>query len=88
MSGGGSEATPARVALATYSSRHEAELVRGWLEAEGIETVLHADDCGSMQPMLQFTLGVRLLVDPADLERAREALEALGAAAPEDDDDG
>lgn len=88
MPGRSPEATPERVVLATYPSRHEAELVRGLLASEGVETALLADDCGTMSPMLQFTLGVRLLVDPADLERARLLLEDFEAPVPEELEDG
>ncbi len=60
--------------LTVYNSETEAEIVRGRLESEGIEARISADDCGGMLPQYQYIRGVRLLVAPEDIERAREIL--------------
>ncbi len=65
------------VILETFSSRMEAEMAAGLLEAEGIDTLIMADDAGGAYPMLQFVRGVRLLVFKEDEARAREILEAV-----------
>jgi predicted Fe-Mo cluster-binding NifX family protein len=70
------------VVLETFSSRMEAEMAAGLLEAEGIDTLIMADDAGGAYPMLQFVRGVRLLVFKEDEARAREIL----AAVPEEYD--
>jgi hypothetical protein len=58
----------------------EAEMAAGLLEAEGIDTLIMADDAGGAYPMLQFVRGVRLLVFKEDEARARE----IFAAVPEE----
>ncbi len=65
------------VILDTFSSRMEAEMAAGLLEAEGIDTLIMADDAGGAYPMLQFVRGVQLLVFKEDEARAREILEAV-----------
>ena len=55
----------------------EAEMAAGLLEAEGIDTLIMADDAGGAYPMLQFVRGVRLLVFREDEARAREILAAV-----------
>jgi hypothetical protein len=65
------------VVLETFSSRMEAEMAAGLLEAEGIDTLIMADDAGGAYPMLQFVRGVRLLVFKEDEARAREILAAV-----------
>ncbi|MBM4275499.1 MAG: DUF2007 domain-containing protein [Deltaproteobacteria bacterium] len=62
------------IVIETFSSRAVAELAAGLLEAEGIETLVLADDAGGAYPMLQFVRGVRVLVAVADEARAREIL--------------
>jgi hypothetical protein len=65
------------VVLQTFYNRIEAEMAQGILEAEGIETVIMADDAGGTYPMLQFLRGVKLMVAPEDKLRAQEILEAM-----------
>ena len=69
------------VVVATFPNRTLAALAASFLEAEGIETFILADDAGGAYPMLQFLRGVKLLVAPEDEARAREV---LAAAAKED----
>ncbi|HXT87146.1 MAG TPA: DUF2007 domain-containing protein [Verrucomicrobiae bacterium] len=58
-----------------YSYRAEAELARSALEANGIEAMIEADDCGGQRPLLGANLGVRLLVRRADERKAKSFLE-------------
>jgi len=70
----------------TFSDRGEAEIARSLLEAEGIPASVVADDMGGNTPPLDFSSGLQLVVDAADIDRARELLdeviseEALDAA--------
>ncbi len=61
------------VVVEKFSSRMEAQMAAGLLEAEGIYTFISADDAGGAYPPLQY-LGVRLFVLPEDERRAREIL--------------
>ena len=62
------------IVLKTYSSRPEAELARSRLSAEGIASVIQADDAGGMQPALLMLGGVKLLVTTTDRYRAEQIL--------------
>jgi len=67
----------------TYFSRHEAELARSVLEANGIEATIASDDAGGLQPGLSFTRGVQVLVNGDDILEAEEVLKDLeNAPAP------
>ena len=67
------------VVLREFSYRAEAEIVREFLEANGIEAFVTSDDCGSVDPALQFARGVQLMVAEEDREPAERAI-AEGAA--------
>lgn len=59
-----------------YTFRHEAEIARGMLEADGIEAVIAADDCGGLRPLMGAASGgAKLLVRRSDVEKARKLLE-------------
>lgn len=60
--------------LGSYRSETEAIIRKGTLETEGIPAIVMSDDAGGMNPQLQFTQGVRLMVRQEDLERARVLL--------------
>jgi hypothetical protein len=62
------------VVVETFSTRMEAEMAAGLLEAEGIYALVSADDAGGAYPQLQYLRGVRLIVFPEDEARAREIL--------------
>ena len=62
------------VVVEKFSTRFEAEMAAGLLEAEGIQTFISADDAGGAYPPLQYVRGVRLIVFPEDETRAREIL--------------
>ena len=66
------------ICIKRFSSRLEAEIARGALEAHGIKAAVSADDGGGIRPELAFVLGVRLLIKKENEERALEILEAAG----------
>ena len=61
------------VLLKIFPTRHEAEFAASRLDSEGIKSVIMADDYGGALSV-QLSGGVRILVDPADLEMAQEIL--------------
>ncbi|MEQ9103441.1 MAG: hypothetical protein RIE53_01950 [Rhodothermales bacterium] len=61
--------------IATFSSRHDAEIAREYLLDEGIASFFSADDAGGMHPMMQRSQGVDLLALDDVVERARELLD-------------
>jgi hypothetical protein len=63
------------IIVKAFTDRNEAELARGYLEAEGIPAAIAADDLGSEGPGLTFGKPVDLVVEATDAERARELLE-------------
>lgn len=64
--------------LARYNSISEAGICKTALEAEGIAAMILRDDAGGMDPQLQLTQGVRLMVRRDDLGQARELLDIAG----------
>jgi hypothetical protein len=66
--------------LSTYSTEFEAELVRTKLEREGIEAMIEAQDRSNVLPMIDFSNGFHLYVEPGDLVRARSIIEDTGDA--------
>ena len=63
------------VEVAGFFYRHEAELARSVLSANGIESFVVSDDTGGQGPGLQFVLGAHLLVPAGDAALARRILE-------------
>jgi len=64
------------VTVTSFSDVAEAELARERLELEGIRAfVIDAQMAGVMPYIANSTGGVRVQVDPRDLERAREILQ-------------
>ena len=61
--------------VGTYGSTTEAELVRARLEANGIRSMVQADDASGAVPSLGGIEGVRVLVRSDDLAIAYEVLE-------------
>jgi Putative prokaryotic signal transducing protein len=57
--------------------RHEAELARSALEAEGIISTITCDDAGGFSVGIQFTNGAHLWVAEEDLPRAKEILDGI-----------
>jgi len=79
------------VVAATYNTTMEAEMARERLESAGITAVIHSDDAGGMYPQLDLVEGVAVLVDPVDLEAAKDILsppaDASLAESDEDEED-
>ena len=67
------------VVVTTCSNKLEAELTKATLEAAGIACYLKVDDVAMMFPNMDFTSGIKLLVDEESLEEARMVLSS-GAA--------
>lgn len=73
------------VLLRSFLSAHEAEFAAAKLEADGIVSRVDGGATAGVHPWLASAMGgVRLVVDAADEDRAREVLDAL---APQDDDE-
>jgi hypothetical protein len=62
------------VVVATYRYRHEAEIGKSMLEANGVDAIINADDLGSVHPVLGAVSGIRLLVRGRDAHAARALL--------------
>ena len=62
------------VLIKTFSNEAEADMAQQMLQNAGVPAFVLKDDAGGMEPQLQLTGGVRLLVGNADAERAREIL--------------
>jgi hypothetical protein len=61
--------------VATFLTRVDADLAKSALEAAGIEAMVSADDAAGLRPHLWMG-GVRLVVNTADLDRARAVLDS------------
>jgi len=61
------------VVVRDFLNRAEAEIAQGALEAEGVRSIVQADDAGGEEPGLWMG-GVKLLVRPEDLRAANEIL--------------
>lgn len=74
-----------RVVFRSFSYRAEAEIVRELLQANGIDAFVVSDDCGAVDPALQFGRGANLLVAAADRGRAERLVsESLAGADPDE----
>jgi Putative prokaryotic signal transducing protein len=64
------------VVLKMFSNEIEARMAQQVLEQSGVRAFVFKDDAGGMEPQLQLTGGVRLLVSGADAKRAQQLLES------------
>lgn len=62
------------VTVATFKDTPEAELARERLELEGIRAFVIGAGSAQALPYLPESMGIRVQVDPKDLERAKEIL--------------
>jgi len=62
------------VVVRTYSYRHEAEVGRAMLEANGVDAMIMADDFGGMRPDVGAHTGVRLVVRREDEDTATKLI--------------
>ena len=65
------------IILRTFSDEIEANMAQQMLEGSGVKAFVMKDDAGGMEPHLQLTGGVRLLINGADAKRASEILQTL-----------
>ena len=65
------------VTIRIFSKEIEAIMAQQVLEESDLESFVLKDDAGGMEPHLQRTSGVRLVVSRADAERASEILQSL-----------
>lgn len=63
------------IVVGVFENDFEAEIAKGHLEAEDIESNVFKTDAGGMFPSLQITEGVQLVVAEDQAERAMEILE-------------
>ncbi len=64
-----------KVVIRNFNNRLEAEIAKGYLEAEGLDVSISTDDAGGMYPQLALMSGgVRLLVDDTDMLKAEALL--------------
>ena len=66
------------VVIKTFSNETDATMAQQVLQESGVKAFIFKDDAGGMEPHLQRTGGVRLVVSRADAQRAYEILQTLG----------
>ena len=59
------------IVVSTFRSAADAQLAKGILDEDGIESMIRADNAGGMYPAIG---GADLLVRSEDLEKAHDAL--------------
>jgi len=64
------------VVLRVFDNEVEARMAQQLLQGEGVATFVFKDDGGGMEPHLQRTIGVRLMLNKKDAERAQDILQA------------
>lgn len=62
------------VVLKTFNNEIEAGMAQQVLQEAGMTAFVFKDDAGGMEPQLQRTNGVRLVVTRADAQRAHKML--------------
>jgi len=62
------------VVLKTFNNEIEAGMAQQVLQEAGMSAFVSKDDAGGMEPQLQRTNGVRLIVTRADAQRAHKLL--------------
>lgn len=67
------------VTVITCSTRTEAEVAKGLLRANGINSIIMADDAGGMTSFpMAYTYGAELKVAKKDVGKAKEILSKTG----------
>lgn len=69
------------VVLKTFSNEIDAGLAQQILGESGVMAFVFKDDVGGMEPQLQLTSGVRLIVSNSNAGRAHRVLKTLTTAA-------
>jgi len=65
------------VAIKIFSNETDAAMAQQVLQESGVRAFIFKDDAGGMEPHLQRTGGVRLVVSREEAEHAFEILQAL-----------
>ena len=65
------------VVLRVFDNEVEAAMAQQMLRDAGVATFIFKDDAGGMEPQLQRTIGVRLVLRSEDAVRAHDILQAL-----------
>ena len=65
------------VVIKMFSNEIDATMAQQLIEDSGISAFVFKDDVGGMEPHLQRTNSVRLIVNRADAERAQQILNTL-----------
>lgn len=65
------------IVLKVFTTEMDANMARDVLQDDGIKAFVFKDDAGGMEPHLQRTNGVRLVVNRADADRAGKVLAPL-----------
>ena len=65
------------IVLRTFTNEMFARMASMHLESLGIQTFILKDDAGGAYPSMQFSEGVRLMIDPVDQEKAEEILQKM-----------
>jgi hypothetical protein len=65
------------IILKVFVTEMDANMAQDILQDDGIKAFVFKDDAGGMEPHLQRTHGVRLVVNRVDADRARKILEPL-----------
>lgn len=63
------------VTIKIYPTLELAELVHQYLIEHEVHAIIEVDPIGGMQPASHFHVGVKVLVDEKDLEKAQELLQ-------------
>ena len=65
------------IAVRTYADELQATMAQQALKEAGVRSFVLKDDAGGMEPHLQRTIGVRLVVSQTDADRAHEILQSI-----------
>lgn len=65
------------IVLKVFTTEMDAMMARDVLQDDGVTAFVAKDDAGGMEPQLQRTNGVSLLINSADAERAHNILKTL-----------
>ena len=66
--------------IKVFSNEIDASIAQQVLQDSGIKAFIFKDDAGGMEPQLQLTNGVRLLVSRSDAERAYQIIQTFDSS--------
>jgi len=70
------------VVLKTFNNEIEAEMAQQMLQEAGVTAFVFKDDAGGMEPQLQRSNGVRLVVNRAEAQHAHKMLKTRSQTQP------